>query len=423
VTGTVDTTVRGYAPDTTGGPWLGGRRWDRIFILGGALLVPLPPLLYYLLHGSGIAVSASEDLVTAFVMLTVGGPHVFATYTRTYLEPGFFRRSPTMAIGGLAVAAIVIAAVLTSAFLDVRVAGYPPIQFVLTFFFFWAGVHVMHQMSYCVRSYGERTGTRRRRDLLDYAVLFACLFPVAFFRMSMIDPAAPDRADPDALATRIVVEATGSSSFADDYVFRIGRVHPILPDFVRHDAFWIFVLASFVVLMGTWLWKCRDDHRRGRLHLPTFYLVGTTAVLAFMVPLVPNLDASFQGLNAWHSFQYLGIVYLWNRTRFERGEIHGRFARSLAGAGRHWRFYGVAVGVTVLMVAVMFGIAFAIESGTDGHYRLFGHDEVPLGADGRPDYRPGALLLAYYVTAFSMLLVHYLHDGCFFLRNREIQDA
>jgi hypothetical protein len=35
-------------------------------------------------------------------------------------------------------------------------------------------------------------------------------------------------------------------------------------------------------------------------------------------------------------------------------------------------------------------------------------------------YRPGAVLLAYYMVAFSLLLVHYLHDGVFFFRKRYV---
>ena len=41
----------------------------------------------------------------------------------------------------------------------------------------------------------------------------------------------------------------------------------------------------------------------------------------------------------------------------------------------------------------------------------------------RPEYRPGAVLLAYYMVAFSLLLVHYLHDGHYFFRPRDLRGA
>ena len=61
---------------------------------------------------------------------------------------------------------------------------------------------------------------------------------------------------------------------------------------------------------------------------------------------------------------------------------------------------------------------------SDGAYVMFGHTAAtnPTDAAGVPLYRPGSLLIAYYVTAFSMLLVHYLHDGFFFFRTRYVVD-
>ena len=138
--------------------WLHDKRWDRIFIIGGAVLVPIPIILYYVLGSLGVAVGAREDIVTAVVMILVGGPHVFATYTRTVLNPRFRREDRALFIGAFVVASIVIGSVVASAFFDLRILGRPPIQFVLTFFFFWAGVHVLPQNSYFAACYEIRTG-------------------------------------------------------------------------------------------------------------------------------------------------------------------------------------------------------------------------------------------------------------------------
>ena len=51
---------------------------------------------------------------------------------------------------------------------------------------------------------------------------------------------------------------------------------------------------------------------------------------------------------------------------------------------------------------------------------MFGHDVNPVDDSGQPLYRPGAVLLAYYMIAFSLLLTHYLHDGFFFFRRRYV---
>jgi hypothetical protein len=412
---------------TTAEPWLRDRAWDRMFITGGALLAIVPIALYYLLTGMGASVATAEDLVTLIVMVLVGGPHVFATYTRTFLQPGFRRREPLMFAGALVVIAVVVGAAASSAFFQATLGGYPPIQYVLTFFFFWAGIHIVHQSSYCATCYGIRAGDladprRRWLDRVDYLVMLGCLYPMSFFRMSMIgDPARGAVADPDALATRIVVDLSGSAAFADEYVFRIGRVAPILPDFVRADVFWIAVTIAFFAAVAVFGWKSWRQQQDGTLNQPRFALVAATAVVGFVVPWFPNLDTSFQGFNAWHSFQYLGIVWLWNRQAYDRGQVRGGLAERIAAPGRARSFYRIALVTTLGLLGLILAVGWIIELSTGGQFRMFGHDAAGgdsiTGGDG---YRPGSVLLAYYMVAFAFLLVHYLHDGIFFLRHRDL---
>ncbi|MGE0142605.1 MAG: hypothetical protein AB7T19_04885 [Planctomycetota bacterium] len=423
------TTLASTSSPTLDGPWLHSPRWDRVFVTGGALLVVIPIALYYLFQSLGVAVTTAEDLVTLVVMVLVGGPHVFATYTRTFLEPGFRRREPRLFFGAFAVFAIVLGAAVSSAFFDVEIAGFPPIQFVLTFFFFWAGVHIVHQSSYLCAAYEERWGAvadRRRRfgNALDYLVMLGCLYPVAFFRMSMIlDPSRPHVANPDALATQIVTSLSGNTSFADAYVFRIGRVAPILPDFVTADAFWIVFSALYCGLVVLFAQKSWREHREGTLNRPRFQLVVSTALVGLIVPLFPNLDTAFQGFNAWHSFQYLGIVWLWNRNAYDRGEVKGEFVRGLSAPGRGRVFYRTAFLATLGLLSLILLTGWLIETFSAGKFVMFGHPIVPTDpATGEAIYRPGSVLLAYYMVAFSLLLTHYLHDGHFFFRTRDLRE-
>lgn len=408
-------------------PWLRTRAWDRIFMTGGALLVAVPIVLYYLFTGLGASIATAEDLVTLVVMVLVGGPHVFATYTRTFLQPGFKAREPLMFLSGLLVIAVVVTAAASSAFFQTTIGGYPPIQYVLTFFFFWAGIHIVHQAAYCATCYGIRAGDgrdRRRKwlDRVDYVVMLGCLYPMAFFRMSMIgDATAGAPANPDALATQIVTDMTGSTAFANEYVFRIGRVAPILPEFVRANFFWIAVTIAFFAAVAVFAWKSWKQHQEGTLNRPRFLLVASTAIVGFVVPWFPNLDTSFQGFNAWHSFQYLGIVWLWNRQAYDRGEARGTLAQTISAPGRAKTFYMVALAGTIGLLLLILVTGWLIEFSTAGQFRMFGHDQVPIDATtGQPEYRPGAVLLAYYMVAFAFLLVHYLHDGIFFLRHKDL---
>ena len=409
--------------------WLYNKQWDQIFIIGGALLVPIPIITYYVLQSLGYSRGVCEDLVTLLVMLTVGGPHVFATYTRTFLNPRFRRQDPGLFIGAFGVGAVVIGAVIASAFLDVEMMGRPPIQLIMTFFFFWAGVHVIQQNAYCIASYAKLDKTakpdRRRRlwNGLDYVVMLGCLYPMAFFRMSMGSPgdATGRIANPEALATKIVVALSGSQEFANDYVFRIGRVAPVLPDFAMADAFWIGFTSLFALVLGLFVYKSIREWRAGTIRWPRFLLVTMTVVVGLSVALMPNLDSSFQGFNTWHSFQYLGLVWLMNRRSHDAGEIDSRFVGSFSGPGRHWRYYFVALGATVVVIGLVLGAGLLIQYFSDGKFLLLGYEEGqgPLNeGTGRPLYRPGSILLGYYMCGFSLLLIHYLHDGFFFFRTR-----
>ena len=402
-------------------PLLRSATWDRFFVAGGAWLVPVPILAFYLFRTLGCPIAAAEDLVTLLVMVPLGGPHVFATYTRTYLNPGFRRQDPWMFTLGLLVPVIVIGAAVSSAFFDVVIAGSPPIRYVLTFFFFWAGVHIVHQHSYVASGYGT---PRSKWDYLDYAVMLLAMYPMSLFRMSMLDrsDATMRAADPDALATQIVAAVTGSQQAADEYVFRIGRVAPLLPEFLMHPALWIGVTVLFVVSLVLFACKSVCEMRTGTLVRHRFRLVLAMAVFGSLVPVLPNLDSAFQGLNAWHSFQYLGLAWLMNRRSEASGHIKSSLFASTMQEGRHWRFYRTALFATLGAVGVVLAAAFVIASTSGGEFAMFGHDEPLRDAAGKQLYRPGAVLLAYYLLVFSVLLVHYLHDGVFFCRRRYLRD-
>lgn len=226
-------------------------------------------------------------------------------------------------------------------------------------------------------------------------------------------------ADASALATQIVVALTGSARFADEYVFRIGRVAPLLPEFLRHPACWIGVTVAFVVAVVLFLVKTRRERAAGTFLRSRYQLVGWMAILGSIVPLFPNLDSAFQGMNAWHSFQYLGLMWLMNQHSRDRGEIRNRLFDRLSEPGRPWRLYGAGIVATLGLLAVVLLVGLLIDVTSAGEFAMFGHATPRLDpVTGAELYRPGAVLLAYYLIGMSVLLTHYLHDGIFFCRQR-----
>jgi hypothetical protein len=215
--------------------WLNNRRWDLTFISLSAALVVLPFIAYesflYIFEYSsvrdmfGLAVGDvldfSRNSVNALIALLIGGPHMYATYTRTFLD-GEFRRSH-------------VAFLLGSLLLPVAVVylGVVNFQLLITFFFFWASVHILHQIAYILDCYNDRHPKKisPQARVLDYVVVFSSLYPIGVWRM-----------------------VTGD--------FKIGQIELLFPDFMQIQnnptiGWGVFLLATMIfgVSLTLWLWR------------------------------------------------------------------------------------------------------------------------------------------------------------------------
>src|SRR5919112_5710649 len=143
-------------PPPASGVWLRSSRWDLTFLILSAALVPIPLLMY---HGLGI----SQTAVNLIVAGLVGGPHLYSTFTYTFLEPNYRRRHRRFLLGSLALPVLV------------TVLAFVNLQVLLTIFFTWASIHVLHQITYindCYAAKREGKGIARplRDKVIDYGV-------------------------------------------------------------------------------------------------------------------------------------------------------------------------------------------------------------------------------------------------------------
>src|SRR2546422_6222031 len=83
--------------------WLNNKTWDLTFISLSAALVVLPFVAYeafkYLLANEAFlsalgvdqadVLDVSRNIVNGMIALFIGGPHMYATYTRTFLDQDF----------------------------------------------------------------------------------------------------------------------------------------------------------------------------------------------------------------------------------------------------------------------------------------------------------------------------------------------
>ena len=350
--------------------WLHSRRWDLTYISLSAGLVILPFLAYeffrYLLGiesvrtalsvAPGDVLDFSRNTVNGMIALLIGGPHMYATYTRTFLDNDFRKHHAAFLLGSLLLPVGVV------------YLGVANFQLLVTIFFFWASVHILHQVSYIIDCYTKKQAkTLRLPDrMLDYVVVFSSLYPIGVWRM-----------------------VNGN--------FSIGQIRLLLPEFIliRNNpvvgwGLFYAVTLVFAVSLTLWLRRSYREYDSGELHLPKFILMGLTVVVSFFIPSYQELDVAFQGFNTWHSFQYLGLTLYINRLREQKDGIHTPLIRGMSVEGKGWRFYAFTVGLalsTVGLIAVL----------------LLNKDLLGFSFDQ-----------CYYIVVLSVLLMHYYHDHLLF---------
>lgn len=333
----------------TSGGWLRSPSWDLIFISLSAVLVALPYTGYQLMLRLGLAAATSAAIVDLFVTLLIGGPHMYATFTRTIADPNFRANHRRI--------------IATSILIPIGVValGFGAFPVLLTLFFFWASVHVLHQIVFLVECYNRRSP--KPLSLLDrgidYAVVFTSLYPLAMYRL---------------------VHGT----------FNVSGITLPFPDFLKHD--WVIwaAFAAFAISLALFLAKTVREINQGRAHWPKLLLIGLTVVISFFLPGADRLDSAFQGFNTWHSFQYLGLTWYANRLAMDRHEQMSSFTRRLSGPRDAWRYYGAMILCT-LGAGLILGVLLLLRG--------------PLGLTAEQPY---------YITVLSFLLVHYYHDHVLF---------
>lgn len=325
--------------------WIHGRGWDLRWLIGSSLIVPLI-LLWVWGGGSSMAINLG---VTALI----GGPHLFATYTATYLDPRFRKRHLWV---------LVAATILVPAF--VVYWTFVDFQVLLSVFIFAASVHVLQQNAFITDIYRLRAGLPERRSArwIDYGLLLVCIYPIASYKI-----------------------VNGS--------FALGDVQILIPSFLMTPATYWAVWIVFGVLLAAWLAKTHEELRTGTLNRAKTLLIGVTTAIAFLVPMAASgerLELAFQSVNAWHSIQYLGLVWAVQAMRKQKGLVDTRLGASISGSGKPAvRFYGLCLLTTLALLGALFGLAKA----------------DPFGL-AFPQY--------YYMCVLSCLLIHYVLDGYLF---------
>ncbi|MFQ3646703.1 MAG: hypothetical protein SNJ54_00535 [Anaerolineae bacterium] len=347
--------------------WLRDRRWDLLFITFSVVVVPLPYIVYLLGRDMfGLQDDVSRNMVNAFVAIAVGGPHMMSTFLRTGLDNSFKQRYPMLIRSSVIIPIIVI----SLAFLNLTL--------LLTVFFFWASLHVLHQATFIMELYNHKEHKIVRKGsavtlqarLIDYGVMLTCLFPIAALKIS---------------------QGTFEIGTND-----LGRV---IPTFFQQTWFFVAMSSVFAVALTAYIAKTFREYRQGILNWPKTAFITLTCTVCFFAPALPNLDTAFQGLNTWHSFQYLAITFYIIKIRQQFGSLSSdaplvnRFStRTKDAKGLYFLSALLLVGSLIIFVLV-----------------------YTLAGIVRPNIEPLARFdTAYYTSILSFLWIHYYHDHFLF---------
>ena len=327
--------------------WIYNRRWDLSLIIGSVVLVPLPLLFAAFARLSGwMSERQAVDAINITVAALIGGPHLFSTATFTLLNRSFLDRHRVYAAAALLLPAIVV------------YLGIYHYAVLIQFFFVWASLHVLHQIIYlsdCYRAQAAGVDPAWSR-VIDYGVILTGLYPIGLYKLSRGE-------------------------------FYVGGVVLPYPDVLRPLQLPIVMGVVFATLLLAWIVKSGRESREGHLSAPKTLLIGVTSVVSFSLPMGSNLDVLFQGYNTWHSFQYLFLLWLINRLRYQRGEIDNPFVVRLVRQRTMAPYYLCFLGATGVLVVLTVAVRVL----------------TPLSADQ-----------SYFVVVLSILLMHYYFDHFLF---------
>lgn len=364
-------------------PWLHSRDWDLTFITLNGVLVAAPYLIYLgLLRLPGLLTpladalgatpdSVSRNIVNGIVALIVGGPHMYATFTRTALDKEYAQKHPRILATSLAIPVIVITLAMIN------------LQLLLTVFFFWASIHVLHQIIYITELYNHRQKTELSRfsRFADYAVVLTSLYPLAAWKIANNQFSIGQNNLSQVIADVLGVVGLGLGS-------------------------WMVWLAGtmFGVSLVFWIVKSIGEWQAGTLHWPKTLFLALTVIAAFFVPALGNLDTAFQGMNFWHSLQYLALTWMLNHIRSRRGELdNSPFVKRLSADNSARKYYMFNIGLTIADV-LLAGVIYLI---------------LRYGVGQTFDQ---AFDRSYYIAVLSFLWVHYYHDHFLFAQPEVIDD-
>jgi hypothetical protein len=336
--------------------WIRSLAYDWGFLLGSTALIFVIAGMFTAKGGGAnvLEVRGASDTLDLVIPVLLGGPHIFFSLVRTYMDVDFKREHRNL----------LRATPHAVAFTMMYLAFHQYFQVAANLVLYSAVFHGASQLAHVGLRYRVKSG-RPAWDLGGKALLVACLVGPLYFVSRGV-------------ATR------------EHFQF-IGQ-----PIFQALAPTWFLWLSGGVasVAIAYWLSDTISHKQAGREvnWREGAMLVATLGAFWFLVSL-EDLDVSFQAYNAWHSVQALGVMWIGMNAKWRDGKIRGPKQSRFCKDGAFGRTYLVAVVFAVAIGAVVI---------------LFNN----LTFADLPRTPP------YYVFAVTVLLNHHVLDYWLFFGKR-----
>ena len=311
-------------PAPASGRWIRDLVFDWTFLLGSTVLVFLVAALFSVKPGGTnlLQVGGASEALNLAIPVLLGGPHIFFSLVRTYMDVDFKREHRVL----LRMSPHVVA--FTMLYLTVWHHEALAVNIVL----YSAVFHGAAQLGHIALRYRLKAG-RGPYDAAGIALLVATFAGPLFF----VSYAVQSR-------EFIFVGQPIFKALAPSWLLWLSGTAAVVA-----GAYWLADTANHVLAGG------RVNWREGTVLL-------STQVAFWFLANLDQLDVTFQAYNAWHSLQAMGLMWLAMNAKWRGGKVRGpkqtEFCRD--GAFGHTFLYGVAFSLFVgLMVLAFTNFQFA----------------------------------------------------------------
>lgn len=322
----------------TASVYLLSKRQDRIWISGSAffsllLIIPLalwPPII---------------PLLFWCWALFFDGPHIWSTYSRTYLDSASWRQNTTLYLGSLLILLLPLLVVT----IDLLKANTPLLFIFFSFALIWAYYHIVRQHYGFLSLYDRKA----KNSAHDHSINKLCLYLGLWLPYLHLG----------------INHRANREYFALHYLDQMPYLHLLLT--------WLPAILSMLIVLFCLMRYMYRKAKNSEAELFLFICITSHSLLFYLAtelePLLPAANSAAQQLmvitmlvTLTHNIQYLAFVWGFNKKNYQaNGSQANSNLKIVQRLNRNWRIYYFS-GILFALIYVYLEWALAEYPWLDG---------------------------------------------------------